>query len=62
MPTLLSFSRQEAQLMTKITSVDELKDRELLRLWVQNEARRGGAGGAGGGGGVFGGMFGLKGR
>lgn len=62
MPTLLSFSRQEPQLMTKITSVDELKDRELLRLWVQNEARRGGAGGAGGGGGVFGGMFGLKGR
>lgn len=60
MPTLLSFSRQEAQLETKITSIDEMKDREFLRLWIQNEAIRGGAGGAGGGkGGLIGGMFGL---
>ncbi|MCJ1471312.1 hypothetical protein MMC07_009960, partial [Pseudocyphellaria aurata] len=59
MPSLLSFSRQEAQLESKITSVDEMKDREFLTLWIQNEAKRGGAGGAGGGGGLFGGMFGL---
>ena len=38
-----------------------MKDREFLRLWIQEEARRGGAGGAGGGG-LFGGMFGLGGR
>lgn len=63
MPTLLSFSRQEAQLETKVTSVEEMKDREFLRLWIQNEANRGGAGGAGGGkGGLFGGMFGLGGK
>lgn len=63
MPTLLSFSRQEAQLQTKVTSVDEMKDPEFLRLWIENEAKRGGAGGAGGGkGGLFGGMFGLGGR
>ena len=60
MPTLLSFSRQEAQLGTKVTSVDEMKDREFLRLWIQDEAQRGGAGGAGGGnGGLFGGLFGV---
>ncbi|KAI9872884.1 MAG: hypothetical protein M1830_001089, partial [Pleopsidium flavum] len=59
-PTLLSFSRQEAQVNTKVTSVDELKDTEFLRLWIQAEARRGGAGGAGGG--LFGGLFGLVNR
>lgn len=48
-PTLLAFSRQEAQLQTKVTSVDLIKDREFLKLWIQNEAKRGGAGGAGGG-------------
>lgn len=37
-----------------------MKDREFLRLWIENEARRGGAGGAGGGGkGLLGGLFGL---
>lgn len=40
--------------------MDEMKDREFLRLWIQEEARRGGAGGAGGG--LFGGMFGLGNR
>lgn len=59
MPTLLSFSRQEAQLNTMITSLDEMKDKELLRMWIENEARRGGAGGDGGGGGLFGGLFGM---
>ena len=42
-----------------ITSVDEMKDREFLRLWIEDEARRGGSGGAGGGGGLFGGLFGV---
>ncbi|KAL8793668.1 MAG: hypothetical protein Q9195_003717 [Heterodermia aff. obscurata] len=32
MPSLLSFSRQEAQLKTMITSVDEMKDKEFLRI------------------------------
>ena len=59
MPSLLSFSRQEAQLKTMITSVDEMKDKEFLRLWIEDEARRGGDGGAGGGGGLFGGLFGV---
>lgn len=58
-PTLLSFSRQEAQLLTKITSMDEMKDRDFLKMWIEDEARRGGAGGDGGGGGLFGGLFGL---
>lgn len=59
-PTLLSFSRQEAQLQTKLTSVAEMKDREFLRLWIEDEARRGGSGG-GSGTGLFGGLFGLGG-
>lgn len=62
-PTLLSFSRGEAQLGTKVTSVEEMKDREFLRRWIREEARRGGKGGArsggGGGGGLFGKLFGL---
>ena len=59
MPSLLSFSRQEAQLKTMVTSLDEMKDKEFLRLWIEDEARRGGTGGAGGGTGLFGGMFGV---
>ncbi len=58
-PTLLAFSRQEAQLQTRLTSVDEMKDREFLRLWIEDEAMRGGSGGQGGGSGLFGGLFGL---
>jgi len=58
LPTLLSFSRQEAQLKTVITSVEEMKDKEFLRMWIENEARRGGSGGDGGGSGLFGGLFG----
>lgn len=42
-----------------MTSVDEMKDREFLRMWIEQEARRAGEGGAGGGGGLFGGLFGL---
>ena len=59
MPSLLSFTRQEAQLKTMVTSVDEMKDKEFLRLWIEDEARRGGVGGTGGGNGLFGGLFGV---
>ena len=59
LPTLLSFSRQEAQLKTMITSIDEMKDKDFLRMWIENEARRGGQGGDGGGGNLFGGLFGM---
>jgi hypothetical protein len=54
-PTLLAFSRQEAQLETRVTSVEKLKDRDFLLDWLRTEARRGGAGGAGGS--LFGSLF-----
>ena len=47
-PTLLAFSRQEAQLKTKLSSVDEMRDRDFLRLWIEDEAMRGGGGRDGG--------------
>lgn len=59
-PTLLAFSRGEAQLQTKLTNLDEMKDKDFLRLWIEDEAMRGGIGGKGGGDGFFGGLFGLK--
>ncbi|KAL8696812.1 MAG: hypothetical protein Q9201_007465 [Fulgogasparrea decipioides] len=60
-PTLLSFRAQEAVLEEKITSVDEMRDREFMRLWIENEARRGGERGGGGGmsTGFIGGLFGM---
>ena len=57
-PTLLAFSRLEAQLQTKLTNVEEMKDKDFLRLWMEDEAMRGGSGGKGGG--LFGGLFGVK--
>ena len=57
-PTLLAFSRQEAQLRTKLTNLEEMKDKDFLRLWMEDEAMRGGSGGKGGG--LFGGLFGVK--
>ncbi|KAF2690478.1 hypothetical protein K458DRAFT_357278 [Lentithecium fluviatile CBS 122367] len=57
MPTLLAFSRQEAQFDTKLVKPEQMKDKEFLRNWLLNEARRGGREG-GGGGGLFGGLFG----
>lgn len=57
-PTLLAFSRQEAQLRTRLTNVEEMKDKDFLRLWIEDEALRGGNGGKGGG--LFGGLFGLS--
>ncbi|OCK83434.1 hypothetical protein K432DRAFT_322308 [Lepidopterella palustris CBS 459.81] len=56
MPTLLAFSRQEAQLETKLTRPEQMKDRQFLRQWLETEARRGGAGRAGGS--LFGALFG----
>jgi hypothetical protein len=53
MPTLLAFSRQEAQFDTRMTKPDDMKDETILREWLLNEARRGGRMG-GGGGGIFG--------
>ncbi len=47
-PMLLAFSRQEPQLDTRVTSVNDLKKQDFLRRWIETEARRGGAGGAGG--------------
>lgn len=58
-PTLLAFSRQGAQLQTRLTSVEEMKDKDFLRLWIEDEAMRGGNGGKGGGSGLFGGLFGM---
>ncbi|KAI9851142.1 MAG: hypothetical protein M1838_004351 [Thelocarpon superellum] len=59
-PTLLAFSRQEAQMETRVTSVADMKDRRFLQQWVEEEARRAGTGGAGGRGfiGLFGDIFG----
>ena len=56
MPTLLAFSREEAQLETKLTKPEHMKDKKFLRQWLETEARRGGAGGAGGS--LFGSWFG----
>ncbi|KAL8965792.1 MAG: hypothetical protein Q9183_003683 [Haloplaca sp. 2 TL-2023] len=60
-PTILSFRAQEAVLEEKVTSLAEMKDKEFMRLWIENEARRGGERGDGGGisTGLFGGLFGL---
>ncbi|KAL8726404.1 MAG: hypothetical protein Q9166_006755 [cf. Caloplaca sp. 2 TL-2023] len=61
-PTLLSFRAGEAALDSKLTSVDEMKDREFMRLWIEDEARRGGDRGGGGGlsTGSLGALFGVK--
>jgi thiol-disulfide isomerase/thioredoxin len=55
-PTLLAFDRQEAQRETKISRLDDLKNREFLIRWIEKEASRRGEGGAGGS------FFGLFGR
>lgn len=54
MPTLLAFSRQEAQFDTKLVRPEEMKDKDFLREWLLTEARRGGRKGGAGGGGLFG--------
>jgi hypothetical protein len=53
MPTLMAFSRQEAQFDTKLVKPEEMKDEEFMREWLVKEAQRGGRMG-GGGGSLFG--------
>jgi hypothetical protein len=48
LPTLLSFSRQEAQMGSRVSDAKNLSDRAFLRQWIAVEAARDGAGGAGG--------------
>ena len=47
-PTLLAFDRQEPQVETKISRLDDLKSREFLTRWLETEAKRHGQGGSGG--------------
>lgn len=54
-PTLLAFDRQEPQLETKVSRLDDLKNKEFLTRWIEKEAARHGEGG---GGGSFWGLFG----
>lgn len=54
MPTLLAFSRQEAQFDTKLSRPEDMRNKEFLRRWLIEEARRGGRSGGGGGKGLFG--------
>lgn len=49
MPTLLAFDRSEAQLETKVTRVDDMRNKRFLIEWIEREASRHGEGGAGGG-------------
>ncbi|KNG51597.1 thioredoxin-like protein [Stemphylium lycopersici] len=53
MPTLLAFSRQEAQFDTRVTRPEDMRRKEFLREWLVAEVRRGGRKG-GGGGSMFG--------
>ncbi|KAL2039984.1 hypothetical protein N7G274_007387 [Stereocaulon virgatum] len=61
-PTLMAFSRGEAQIETRLMDVREMRDEAFLRLWIEDEAGRGGRGGKGGGMGVLGGLFGFGGK
>ncbi|KAF1841230.1 uncharacterized protein K460DRAFT_257208, partial [Cucurbitaria berberidis CBS 394.84] len=47
MPTLLAFSRQEAQFDTRLTKPEDMRNKEFLREWLLTEARRGGRKGGG---------------
>lgn len=49
MPTLLSFSRGEPQVDTKVTKLANLKNRDFLLRWLDEERNRGGNAGSGGG-------------
>ena len=57
-PTLLSFSRQEAQVETRLVDTKRMKDKNLLHEWIEAEARRGSQGGSGGSS-LLGKVFGL---
>lgn len=47
-PTLLAFSRQEPQLETRCTKLEQMRDIAQLRRWIEAEAQRGAQGGRGG--------------
>ncbi|KAF1944414.1 hypothetical protein EJ02DRAFT_481962 [Clathrospora elynae] len=49
-PTLLAFSRLEAQFDTRVTRVEDLSDEGFLREWLRREAQREGRRGGGKGG------------
>jgi hypothetical protein len=53
MPTLLAFSRQEAQFDTRLTRPEDMRNKDFMREWLLKEAQRGGRMG-GGGGSMFG--------
>ena len=44
----MAFDKSEPQVETKVTRLEDLKNREFLRSWIQKEASRQGHGGAGG--------------
>ena len=48
-------------MQTRLTKVDEMKDLEFLRRWIEDQARSGGKGGKGGNS-VLGNLFGFGGR
>jgi len=61
MPTLLAIHREQGHFETKTTDANKLKDREWLKEWIREEARRGADGRAGTttlGNVIFGGLFG----
>lgn len=53
-PMLLAMSRREPQMETRLTDVNQMKNRRFMEDWLEKEAARGGAGGAGGT--MFGGL------
>jgi len=63
-PTLLSFDRSEAQSESKVVDGRKLVDRQFLKEWIENEARRKGNGGGGGSwapnGSLLGALFGYN--
>lgn len=47
-PTLMAFDRSEPQLLTKVSSLEDLRRKDFLTKWIENEAARHGRGGSGG--------------
>ncbi|XTI83552.1 hypothetical protein V2W45_1464813 [Cenococcum geophilum] len=54
----LGVNRQEAQLGTKLTRPENMKDKKFLRQWLETEVRGGSASASGASGSLFGGRFG----
>ncbi|QDS73529.1 hypothetical protein FKW77_009567 [Venturia effusa] len=47
-PTVLAFSRNEPQYSTMLTEKSDINNKQTLRSWIEDEAKRGSKGGAGG--------------